>query len=379
MIKRIYSDIDKLLETENVLIIYGPRQVGKTTLLHEYIATTLYKYRFDRGDFIRIQEILSSKDEEMLRAYVGDNKLVIVDEAQMVPEIGKNLKILTDVNPNLKIVVTGSSSFALAGQVDEPLVGRKTTVKLYPFSQMELLKEEFDNNKFDLKQKLNDFLIFGSYPKVYLAKTKEKKIKILNDMVDSHIIKDVLAVKGIKSSSILYKLLRLVAFQVGNEVSFSELGKQLDIKDPRIIDRYLDLLEKSFIIFHLGGFATNLRKEVTGKYKYFFYDNGIRNALIKQYNDIDYRNDIGALWENFIISERLKKREYTNDYANAYFWRSYEQQEIDLVEEKDEKVFTYEIKWSVKKYPKVPTQWREQFPDAKYTVINKENYLNFIA
>ena len=377
MITRIYSNIDKLLKTNPVLIIYGPRQVGKTTLLTKYLETTKYKYRFDKGDYITVQEVLSSKNKSMITDFIGDNDLIVIDEAQMIKDIGQNLKIIADDFPNTKVIVSGSASIALADRIEEPLTGRKTTVTLYPFSQLELLKFQFNNNKFDLKESLDSFLIFGAYPKIYLSKTKEEKIRELNELVSGYLIKDVLEIEGIRASNVVFNLLRLLAFQVGSEVSFRELGEKLNI-DSRTIAKYMDLLEKAFVIFHLGGFSTNLRNNVTNKNKYYFIDNGIRNAVISQYNNLNMRDDIGKLWENFIISERMKKRAYTNDYAIPYFWRNYSQQEIDLIEQKDGHLFAYEFKWSSTKTQRIPSQWKKEYPESEFKIINKDNYLDFV-
>lgn len=276
------------------------------------------------------------------------------------------------------MIVTGSSSFDLASQVVEPLTDRKTTLILYPISQLELLKEH--PNAYDLKQKLEEFLIFGSYPKIVTADSKDEKIRLIEELVGSYIFKDILSIEKIKGSKIILDLLKLLAFQVGNEVSLGELSRQLSI-DKKTVGRYLDLFEKSFIITRLSGFSRNLRSEVTDKAKYYFLDNGIRNGVISQFNSLDFRNDIGQLWENFIFTERLKKRLYQHLYGQSYFWRTYEQQEIDLIEERDGKLFAYEYKWSIKnKNMKPPKKWTESYPNnISFQVIHSENYLDFIT
>lgn len=378
MIKRVYQDLGSFFHPKEVLILYGPRRVGKTTLLEDYLQKSNLKYRLETGNNIIIKDILSSQNLTRIKEYLQSYELLAIDEAQTIPHIGESLKLIIDKIPTIKVIATGSSSFDLASQVGEPLTDRKTTLTLYPISQLELLKEF--GNPFDLKQKLEDFLIFGSYPKVIMANNREEKIRLIEELVGSYILKDILALEKIKGSKTLLDLLKLLAFQVGNEVSLGELSRQLSI-DGKTVGKYLDLLEKSFIITRLGGFSRNLRSEVTDKAKYYFLDNGIRNGVISQFNNIDYRNDIGQLWENFIFIERLKKRSYQHIYGQSYFWRTYGQQEIDLIEERDGRLFTYEYKWSTKhKKNQLPKEWLKNYPDqTSFEVIDPENYLDFIT
>lgn len=373
MIKRFFSPLEPLLESNKVLIIYGPRRVGKTTLLNELLENTKLKYRLDSGENLRVQTVLGSSDFEKIKEYVGDNELIAIDEAQQIPDIGQGLKIIVDQIPGIKVVVTGSSSFDLSNQVGEPLVGRKKTITLYPFSQLELAEIY---NKFDLKGRLEEFLIYGSYPNVFLAKTKQEKMGLLNEIVDAYLLKDVLALDNVKKSKTLVDLVRLLALQIGSEVSLTELAKQLD-SNVRTIEKYLDILEKGFVIVSLGTLKRNMRSEIRGKKKYYFYDTGVRNALISQFNDISLRNDVGALWENFLFIERLKKSAYKSLYANRYFWRTYDQKEIDLIEEYDGLLHAYEFKWK-KGGVSVPKNFIENYPASPFEVINKENYLSFI-
>jgi len=371
-IPRLYN-LKNHLQPNKVLVIYGSRQVGKTTLLNDFLATTNLKYKLDSGDNIRIQQILSSEDFSQIKDYASGYDLIAIDEAQRIPRVGTGLKIMVDQIPGIKIIATGSSSFELSGQIGEPLTGRKKTLILYPVSQLEL-SEIY--NPYEIKEKLNEWLIFGSYPAVITAKTKEEKINILREIVDSYLLKDILELERVKGSKILIDLLRLLAFQVGNEVSLSELAQQLGI-DYKTVARYLDLLQKAFIIFILSGFSRNLRKEITKKNKYYFYDNGIRNAIISNFNGLELRDDIGKLWENFIISERIKKQTYKKISANNYFWRTWNGQEIDWVEEREGKLFGYEIKWGKDKV-KPPKEWFSAYKNAQYKLINRENYLEFI-
>lgn len=374
MIKRFYSPLEPLLEPNKVLVMYGPRRVGKTTLLRSLLETTHLPYRFDSGENIRVQEILGSGDVGKIREYVAGYGLLAIDEAQQIPRIGQGLKILVDHVPGIRVVATGSSSFDLLNQVGEPLVGRKNTITLYPFAQSEL-SESF--SAYDMRLRLEDFLIYGSYPDVFLAETKEKKISFLNDIVDAYLLKDVLALDGIKKSKTLVDLVKLLALQVGNEVSLTELANTLDA-NVRTIEKYIDVLEKGFVIVSLGALKRNLRNEIRGKKKYYFYDTGVRNALLSQFSDLSSRNDIGALWENFMFIERLKTHAYRKRYANRYFWRTYDQKEIDLVEEYDGVFHTYEFKWS-KGGTSCPSAFTRAYDRTSFETINRDNYWEFLT
>lgn len=375
LITRYYNDIKTLLKPNKVLLIFGPRRVGKTTLLRSILASAKKPYLLDSGDRLRTQEVLSSQDFERIFEYVDDKRLVAIDEAQLIPNIGMGLKIMVDHISKIRVIATGSSSFELAGQVGEPLTGRKRTIVLYPLAQLELLSI---HNRFELKQRLEDFLIFGSYPDVITAKTKKAKISVLEELVDSYLLKDLLAFETVKGAKPIVQLLKLLAFQIGSEVSLNELATQLHI-DVKTVRRYLDLLEKAFVIVSLGGFSRNLRKEVTSKNKYYFLDTGVRNALVAQFHPLDSRNDAGQLWENFIFMERTKKCSYHDIYGNKYFWRTYDQQEIDFLEERDGILHGFECKWNARKTPSAPRDWRKTYPNATYEVITPQNYLDFIT
>lgn len=374
MIKRFYDNLGELTKTNKALVIYGPRRVGKTTLLSDFLKKSKLKYKLDSGDNIKVQQILSSQDFDQILNYAQGYDLIVIDEAQQIPNIGMGLKIIVDQIPGIKVIATGSSSFDLANKIGEPLTGRKNTITLYPISQLELTKIY---NKYELKEKLEEFLIFGSYPEVVNAKTKEEKKKILEELVSSYLLKDILSLERVKGSKVIFDLLKLLAFQVGNEVSLNELGLQLRL-DVKTVDRYLDLLEKTFVIIRIGALSRNLRKEISSKQKYYFLDNGVRNAVISQFNNLTDRNDIGQLWENFVFMERMKKRAYEHIYCNVYFWRTYSQKEIDLVEERDGKLLGYEIKWS-KDNIDPPKEWLEFYKNSSFEIVNKENYLEFIT
>jgi uncharacterized protein len=372
-INRLYDSLDNELQPNKALIMFGPRQVGKTTLIKKYLQSCRMSYYSGTGDDIFLRELLASDDLRRLKDFAKDYQLIVIDEAQRIRNIGWGLKLLVDHVEGIRIIVTGSSSFELAGQVGEPLTGRKNTLTLFPVSHLEL--SEYYSAA-ELKQKLPDILVFGTYPSVIAKDDKNLKIKNLNEITNSYLLKDLFEFDKIKSSAMVINLLRLLAHQVGNEVSLSELAQNVSV-DYKTVGRYLDLFEKSFIIFHLSAYSRNLRNEISGKNKYYFYDNGIRNALISNFNEPSLRNDMGALWENFMVMERIKRNAYRNIYPNLYFWRTYDQKEIDLIEERDGGLFGFEFKWG-KKQPKAPKLWTSSYKEASYEVLNSDNYLNFI-
>lgn len=373
LLPRLYDNLNKHLKPGRVLIIYGPRRTGKTTLLKKFLKQTKLKYKLESGENIRVQQILGSQDFDQIIDYASGYDLIAIDEAQRIPQVGLGLKILVDQLPRLRIIATGSSSFELSGQIGEPLTDRKTTLTLFPMSQKELLSVF---NKYELKNQLAQRLIFGSYPKIIRAK-KAARIAFLNDLVESYLLKDILELEKVRGAKLLLDLLRLLAFQVGSEVSLTELGGQLKI-DYKTVGRYLDLFEKSFILYNLRGYSRNLRKEVTKTSKYYFYDNGVRNAVISNFNPLNLRDDVGKLWENFLVIERLKQQKSLPLYANNYFWRTWDQQEIDWVEERDGKIYGFEFKWSVSKKVKSPKDWLK-YENSEFKVITPDNYLDFIT
>jgi len=375
ILPRIYDNLNLLLKPNKVLVIYGSRQTGKTTLLKKFLSENEgnFRYKLDSGDDVNTQIVLGSSDFKKIIDYAKGYDLIAIDEAQRIKNIGMGLKILIDQLPNIKIVVTGSSSFELAGQIGEPLTGRKITLTLFPLSQIEMGKLY---NDYELRSRLEEYLIFGSYPEALTSETVNDKKNILEELVGSYLLKDILELEKVKSSKLLLDLLRLLAFQVGSEVSLSELGKQLGI-DSKTVARYLDLFEKSFVIINIRGFSRNRRKEITSKSKYYFLDNGIRNAIIANFNPLEIRDDIGNLWENFLVVERLKKQAYSKIYANNYFWRTWDQKEVDWVEEREGKLFGYEFKWK-KKFLKSSSAWTKNYPDATLEIIDNENYLAFV-
>ena len=311
---------------------------------------------------------------EKIKQFCQGYELLIIDEAQNIPQIGHTLKIINDYIHGTKVIATGSSSFDLANKVGEPLVGRQTILTMFPLSVKELL---LYYNPFEISQKLNELLIFGSYPETLMLEPKADKIQYLRDLVGSYLFKDILSMYNIKNSSILVKLTKLLAFQVGSEVSLNELSTQLGI-DVKTVGKYIELLEKSFIIQRLCSYSTNLRNELSKKSKYYFVDNGIRNAIISQFSDLDDRNDMGQLWENFLITERIKKNTYESRYVNVHFWRTYTHEEVDFVETYDHHLDAFEFKWNPLSKMKMKT-FKEKYPHATINMIHPENFIDFVG
>lgn len=373
--QRQLENLKKSLSPERVIVLYGPRRCGKTTLLKKFLETTEKEFLFVNGEDIFVREHLSSQSIEKLKNFVGKKELLVIDEAQKIEKIGLNLKLIVDHIKGIMVIATGSSSFDLAKNIGEPLTGRKYTLKLFPLSQMEIGGIEASH---ETETNLEERLIYGSYPEIITTSDNNGRIKYLKEIVSSYLYKDILELDGIKHSDKIVRLLQLLAFQIGKDISYNELGTQLGIS-KNTVERYLDLLEKTFVIFRLRGFSSNLRKEVTKSPRYFFYDIGIRNALINNFNLLKLRDDAGMLWENYIIAERIKKQEYLQIPSNNFFWRTYDQKEIDLIEEREGKLFGYECKWSVTKKNKQPKEWLKTYKNAEYEVITPANYLKFIA
>ncbi len=357
-----------------VFILYGPRRVGKTELIKKLIANYGDKMYQGTGDNLELREIISSQRLNQIATYMGGYDLIFIDEAQRIPDIGLGLKLLVDHFPEIQIIATGSSSFDLSNKLGEPLTGRSIKRILYPVSIFELFHQEGGMKTMEI---LENLLIFGGYPEILNIEAAEEKIEYLFSLRDSLLLKDILELEQVKNSTKLVDLLKLLAFQIGQEVSLNEIGNNLGLA-KQSVERYLDLLEKNFIIKKVTGFSRNLRKEVVKMNRYFFWDNGIRNALINNFNMLNQRNDVGMLWENFLFMERLKTKEYKRIHSNDYFWRTYDQQEIDLVEEREGKLFGYEFKFSAQKV-KTPVAWRKAYPEAEFSVISKENFLQFLT
>jgi len=373
-IYRFYDDkISSLLHNGKVLALYGPRRVGKTTLIKSFLENFSGKFYFGNGDDSALREILESENINRITSAFKGYDLIVIDEAQRIINVGFGLKILVDNLPECKVIATGSSSFKLSGKIGEPLTGRQKTALLYPLSALEL-SEEF--GRMAINENLENYLIYGSYPEVITAENTEDKKDYLVLLRDSYLFKDILELENIKNFSKLFDLLKLIAFQIGKEVSLNELSNSLEIA-KQTVERYLDLLEKTFVIKRVRGFSGNLRKEVTKTSRYFFMDNGIKNVVINDFNNLSTRNDVGLLWENYLFVERIKKQTYKKIYSNNYFWRTYDKKEIDMVEERDGKLFGYEFKWGGKKKTS-ERLWLETYKNAEFELINKDNYLDFI-
>lgn len=366
------NDLEK---TNKGLVIYGSRQVGKTTLindlLNEFKWNTLTLNGDQRGPW---WDLLVSRELSKLTLLVSGYDAVFIDEAQRIPEIGLSLKILLDNFPKLKIIVTGSSSLDLASKISEPLTGRIYSYKLFPISQKEL---RVINTPYQMETQIEERLIYGSYPELFSLKGAQEKTKYLGNLTNNYLYKDLLEFGDIRNSAKIHDLLKLLAFQIGNQVSISELSNALEI-NRTTVDRYIDLLEKSFIIFRLSGFSRNLRKEVTKMDKIFFYDTGIRNSIIGNLNSLNSRDDVGKLWENFLIVERMKKLSYEQKLYSLYFWRLSSGAEMDLIEEMEGKLCGFEFKYG-KKIVKTPNSWTVGYPKATSTLINKNNWQNFVV
>ena len=373
--RAIKDDFLKKMTPNKVLLLFGARRVGKTAFIEHFINDNIIEPVLElNGEDMSTSEILKQRTVENYKRLMGNHKVLIIDEAQKIQNIGQILKLMVDNIEGIKIIATGSSVFDLANQLGEPLTGRKITFNLYPLAQMEYSEEE---SIVQTKSLLEERLIYGSYPELIKYVSYEEKAAYLNELVNSYLLKDILEHDGIKNSAKMINLLRLIAFQIGKEVSLEEVGRQLGMSRSSV-ERYLDLLSKVFVIYKVSGFSRNLRKEITKTSRWYFYDNGIRNTLIANFNPIALRNDIGELWENYLLSERIKFQQYTGMIVNNYFWRTYYQQEIDWVEERGGNLFAYEIKWKDKKV-KIPSAWKDAYPDSEYSVISQDNYMDFIT
>lgn len=375
LIRAIEQQFLERLKPNKVSILFGARRVGKTVFLNQLIKQHISEpLIFLSGEDMSTHIMLQQRTVENYKLLMGNTKLLIIDEAQKIPDIGLVLKLMVDHLEGLKVIATGSSAFDLSNQLGEPLTGRKTTTMLFPLAQMEYSTTE---NRFETRAKLEGRLIYGCYPELVSLPGNSDKAFYLNDLVQSYLLKDILEFDGIRNSQKIYSLLRLIAFQIGKEVSLDEIGKQLSLS-RNTVERYLDLLTKVFVIYRLPGFSRNLRTEVTKTSRWYFMDNGIRNALIGNFNPLEIRNDTGELWENYVLIERLKYQHYHSMLVNNYFWRTYQQQEIDWIEEHDGTLNAFEVKWNTRKTVKPPSSWSKAYPDSAYQIINPENYLEWI-
>lgn len=379
--RKLLEKLSTSLKPKKVLMLVGPRQVGKTSLIKQCLDRLQGEKRMDlNGDFLADREILLKKSKIEFENLIGDSSLLFIDEAQKFENINLTLKILVDNFPSLKIIVSGSAAFELMSKVQESLAGRLIKLNLFPIAQLELSKIE---SRRETHENLSRRMIYGSYPEVITLKTDKEREEYLYNLVEAFLFKDIFEYEGIKNSIKIKRLLQLLALQLGQEVSLSEIGSQLSM-DKETVARYLDLLEKTFVVYERVGFSSgNLRKEISKTKRYYFYDNGVRNILINNLNPLEIRSgkEIGQLWENYIITERLKCLNYSEDISkqNSYFWRTYNQSEIDLVEQGGDNLNAYEIKWSGKPSLDPPSEWQKLYPQASFLQVNRENYLEFIG
>ena len=373
-IYRYYKDtILKILKPGKAVMLIGPRRAGKTFLSKKMFSEFKGKKMFLNAEDITNSDMLSKRTKANYSLIFDDIKLLVIDEAQVIPDIGKKIKLIVDEFPEIRVLITGSSSFDLLNKAGEPLTGRSTLLKLFPVAQIELSKSE---NIIETTQNLETRLIYGSYPEIFSINDTEERKDYLYHIVQSYLLKDLLAYEGIRNSSKMISILKLLALQVGHEVSYNEIAGKSGL-NKNTVEKYLDLLEKSYVLFHLGGYSRNLRKEITKNNKWYFWDNGILNALTGDFRPLSIRHDIGPLWENYLISEKLKTSHYKRIYNQYYFWRTYDQQEIDLIEENDKGLSAIEIKWNKEKI-KLPIAFRNAYPKAKFELINNTNYLKWI-
>jgi predicted AAA+ superfamily ATPase len=372
--RQLLSQLRQAIQPGKVVVLYGPRQVGKTTLVQDLLAETSLAHTYINADELVYREALGSQNRRTLGDLLGHSALLVIDEAQRVPDIGLNLKILVDSYPQVAIVATGSSSFDLANKVSEPLTGRKLTLTLYPTSYGELVETV---GAFEARAELERWLIWGGYPDIVTAEPGLRE-RLLGELVGSYLYRDILELDGVRRADKIVDLLRLLAFQIGQEVSITELGTSLAL-GRLTVERYLDLLEKVFVIFRTGGLARNLRKEVTKTARYYFYDNGVRNSLIQNFNRLNLRNDVGQLWENYLMVERRKANQYAGRGANTYFWRTYDQKELDYVEEREGRLFGYEFKWQGQVRDATQREFLAAYPGAEVTTITRENFADFLG
>ncbi|MEO8146471.1 MAG: ATP-binding protein [Bacteroidia bacterium] len=367
------TSIEQRLGSNKVLLLYGTRRVGKTFLIRHLLSEQKEKYLLLNGEDLDTQRLLSQRTKSAYNRFLKGVKLLIIDEAQATPNIGQALKLMIDEFPQLTIIATGSSAFDLSNKTGEPLTGRSYEYKLYPIAQMELSEIE---SPIETVQHLDERMVLGSYPEIFSLVTHDEKAEYIQQLVRNYLLKDILAYENLRSSNKILDLLQMLAYQCGNEVSVEELGSKLQLS-KNTVDKYLDLLAKVQIIYKLRGFSRNLRKEIVKNSKIYFLDNGIRNALINDFRSISVRNDVGSLWENYLIAERIKRNYYQKKNAEYYFWRTYDNQEIDLIEVTGTKISAYEFKWN-KTNVKAPKAFREAYPKAKFEVITQQNYLDFI-
>ena len=366
--------IEKQLGKQKVIVLYGTRRTGKSTIIESIAARHSPDTLLLQGEDMQVASLLQQRTVANYQQLLRGKKIIIIDEAQAVPHIGKILKLMIDTIKGITLIVTGSSSFDLVNHIGEPLVGRNIIYHLFPIAQAELTSTE---DRISTLRNLEQRLIFGSYPELWQLNHNQEKENYLKQLVNSYLLKDLLTLENVKGADVLFKLLQLLAWQVGSQVSTVELGNTLQL-NKKTIERYLDLLSKVFIIYSLSGYSSNLRKEVTKSKKWYFYDNGIRNALINNFSPLASRNDIGQLWEQYVLAERIKYNAYRNYQPEYFFWRTYDGQEIDFLEIQNQQLKGFECKWK-NQVVKKPIAFAKAYPDAEFSVIDQTNYLEWIG
>lgn len=371
--RRLSENIEKRLFKGKAILIYGPRQAGKTTLLNKLLDGRPEKVLKLNGDEHDVIELFQETNSSRLKSIIGAHAILFIDEAQRIPNIGLAIKIIIDQLEDIQIIATGSSSFELANSINEPLTGRKYEFNLYPLSFAELCNE---NGLLEELRQLENRLVYGHYPEIVTE--PEQKAELLSLLTSSYLYKDILSLGLVKKPVILQKLLKALALQIGSEVSYNELGKTIGA-DKETVEKYIDLLEKAFVVYKLPAWNKNVRNEIKKGKKIYFYDVGIRNAIIGDFRPLSSRNDIGALWENFLITERKKMLNHAAKHVNTYFWRTTQQQEVDYIEKTLEKLLVFEFKWNSKKRSSIPLTFTKSYPVEEFTVVNKDNYDSFIG
>jgi uncharacterized protein len=373
MIERVLQNaIKERLFKGKALLLFGARQTGKSTLAIEMLENQDKSWIVMNGDDADVREVLSSTSASKLKALIGKNEILLIDEAQRIENIGLTIKIITDQIKNVQVIATGSSSFELSGKVNEPLTGRKYEFMLFPLSFQEMVQH---HGLLEEKRQLEQRIIFGYYPEIVTHPGEEKER--LQLLTDSYLYKDLLMLEQIKKPALLEKLLKALALQIGSEVKFNEVAQTIG-SDQKTVEKYIDLLQKAFVLFQVPAFSRNVRNEIKKGRKIYFYDCGVRNAVLNNFNTLSNRTDTGALWENFVMAERLKYLRYKSDDAKFYFWRTTQQQEIDLVEEAGDKLTAYEIKWKKTKI-RLPVTFTANYPNVPSAVISQENVEEFIG
>ena len=371
----IHRIIEQLIKNDfgrgKIIVLMGARQVGKTTLFDSVVSGSSNVLRLNCDNYDDRSD-LENKTSTELRQLMGNHEVVIIDEAQRAKNIGLSLKMLADLKLPMQILVTGSSSLTLANEINEPATGRLIEYNLFPLSLVELMQQTSPREE---KRLLEQRMIYGLYPEVVTTPGDAKRILV--NLANNYLYRDLLEYRGVKKPEVLQKLVRALALQIGSEVSYNELSRTVGV-DKATVESYIDLLEKCFVVFRLPAYSSNLRREIKRGRKIYFYDNGIRNALLSNFAPLELRDDVGMLWENMMVSERIKRNSYSRSYAQMYFWRTQQQQEVDLIEEQDGRLTAFEFKWNTKKKAKLPKTFIDNYPNTDFKVISPDNYVEFV-